>query len=92
MDTQLNESTILKVYYGKLGKSDCAKISLYGHTALNAVNRQSDRFTGTLSQEVQSLVDELINHIFLAAGCKWSVRYETGFHVGLGIGYECGKI
>ena len=92
MDTESKESTILRIHYGRLGHSDDAKTTLYGHITLDNLLRQSDKLTDTLSKEVHHLVNDLLNQVGYADYSIWSKSYETGFQVGLGIGFECGKI
>ena len=92
MEKDTKESTIVKIYYGRLGTSEDAKMSLYEHITINDLLQQSDKLTKTLSKEVNLLVNELSNQYSFAAISKWTKSYETGFQVGLGIGFECGKI
>ena len=92
MDKKAKESTIVKIYYGRLGTSEDAKMSLYEHITLDNLLRQSDKLTNTLSDEVHRLVNQFVNELGSTAYFKWTKSYETGFQVGLGIGFECGKI
>ena len=92
MNKTQSESTILRIHHGRLGHSDNEKTSLYGHITLHAMLSQSDKLTDTLSKEVHRLVNDLINHIGFANYYDATIRYETGFQIGLAIGYECSKI
>ena len=92
MNIESKESTILRIHHGRIGHSDDAKTTLYGHTTLHDLIRQSDKLTDTLSDEVHRLVNQFVNELGSTAYFKWTKNYETGFRVGLGIGFECGKI
>ena len=92
MDIKSKESTILRIHHGKIGHSDHDKTTLYGYTTLHDLIQQADKLTDSLSDEVHRLVNEFINQYGSEAYFKWNKRYETGFQIGLGIGFECGKI
>ena len=87
-----NKSVVRRICHDEIEYSDQQKTSHYEHVTLDALLSQSDKLTDTLSNYVEKIVNNLINHIGTAISFKSTIRYDTGFQISLGIGYECGKI